>query len=80
MITVRRLNLNNTLREDTLALYDALCDLLGLSAFGQLITYEYPWLLKPETPLIRIWLILQRKHDEVLGIEHRGLYIVTPLE
>jgi len=67
-----------TLWPDILTLYQAIVDNLGLPAFVEWLRIEYPWLEEASTPLIRVWWILQRKHDEVMGIEHRGLFIVYP--
>lgn len=66
-----------TLKADTLTLYNAIAEKIGMQAFGQWLMMEYPWLEKPTTPLLRVWWILQRFHDELMGIEHRGWYIAT---
>lgn len=47
-----------TLQADTIAVYDALISQLGQAGLGRVITMEYPWLLKPEIPLLRVWWIL----------------------
>lgn len=59
------LNPECDLGEDTVLVYDELCEQLGQAKLGKWIVDEYPWLLKPETPLLRVWWVLWRKLDEL---------------
>lgn len=57
---------DDTLRADTLELYDALIETMGPVEFARWLELEYPWLEKTTTPLIRVWWVLQNQHDALL--------------
>lgn len=69
---------DTTLQADTEQLYQELIAHMGWLELGRWLVMEYPWLEKPTTPLLRVWWILQRKHDEIMGIDHRGLFVLHP--
>ena len=69
-----------TLQADTEQLYQELTTRLGLLELGRWLVMEFPWLDKSHIDPLHRWWILQRKYDEVMGIEHKGLMIVYPPE
>ena len=69
--------IDSTLQDDTLALYNAIAEEIGMRAFGAWITLEMPMLLKPETSLLKTWWLLSNYHDELRGIIHRP-WLVQP--
>lgn len=66
-----------SLKDDTLTLYNAIAEKIGMYAFGEWLTLEHPYLLSPHVGLLRTWWILQRFHDDLMGIQHLGWTIQT---